>query len=69
MNEDSRKYFGFQLDGEYYTLTVLPFGWNFSPFYFCKTKRELVSYIRSLGFRVVAYADDLIVLDTLDIIR
>lgn len=49
-------------------LVILPFGLNVSPYFFSKIVRPIVSYLRSIGIRVVIYVDDLIVMAPEDVI-
>ena len=57
---DHRQFLGFQYNGSYYTWSVCPFGANFSPYFFCKTIRAVVQYLRQY-IQTVAYVDDFIV--------
>lgn len=56
-------YLGFQFEGVYYKFCVLPFGANFSPYYFCKTIRSVVQYLRQHNLHIVAYVDDFLISD------
>ncbi|MEW8544182.1 MAG: reverse transcriptase domain-containing protein [Candidatus Thiodiazotropha sp.] len=60
---------GFKFKSVYYTWSVLPFGHNCSPFYFTKTLRPVVTYLRCLGLRIVLYVDDFILFATSDNIK
>lgn len=51
---------GFEFDGRYFVMNVLPFGAAFSPFVFQKLMNRVVAYLRSLGIRVCMYLDDLV---------
>ena len=62
VRECDRKYLGFYWDGQYYQYKKLPFGLSLSPYYFCKILRPVISYLRSLGIRVVVYVDDFILM-------
>ena len=55
---EAQKYLGFCWGGRTYSWTVLPFGLCVSPYYFCKTLRPVISYLRQLGLRAVLYVDD-----------
>ena len=50
--------FGFELDGFYYAYTVLPFGWNVSPYVYQTISRCVSVYLRSLGVADFTYLDD-----------
>jgi len=58
VNSAYRDYLGFQWKGTYFRWTVLPFGLSCSPYYFNKTLRPVVGYLRSLGVRVSVFVDD-----------
>ena len=60
VHEDHRTLLGFKYKSTYYTWNVLPFGHNCSPFYFSKILRPVVTYLRSIGLRLVLYVDDFI---------
>lgn len=53
-----RDYFGFQFQNVFYRWKVLPFGWSLSPYYFNKTVRAVITYLRSIGLRVTVFVDD-----------
>lgn len=53
-----REYLGFCWSGVYYRWKVLPFGLNSSPYFFAKTVRPVLEYLRSIGLRVTVYVDD-----------
>ena len=57
-------YLGFTWRRRFYTWMVLPFGLNISPYYFCKTTRAVVHYLRQQGLRTVCYADDFLLCDS-----
>ena len=69
VNKEDQEYLGFSFKGRYYKWTVLPFGHCSSPFFFAKTLRPVISYLRSIGIRTVVYVDDFIVLAPLHLIR
>ena len=58
LKESSRKYFGFEWEGVYYTFNVLPFGWNVSPYVFNTLSTLLVSFLRERGHHALVYLDD-----------
>lgn len=60
ISKESQKYLGFQFEGKRYKWCRLPFGLSVSPYFFCKTLRPVVYYLRSLGVRVSVYVDDFI---------
>ena len=60
VHRDHQTLLGFEFKSKYYTWSVLPFGHNCSPFYFVKLLRPVVTFLRSLGIRIVLYVDDFI---------
>ena len=58
--EESRNYLCFQLQDQMFEFCVLPFGLNDSPRAFTKTLKPPVGTLRSLGFKIVVYLDDII---------
>jgi len=61
---DFRDYLGFKWKNHYFRWSVLPFGLSISPYYFNKTLRPIVSYLRSLGIRVSVFVDDFLLAAT-----
>ena len=60
VSKDSQKYLGFRWNNKTYMWTVLPFGLSASPYFFCKTIRQVIKFLRSSGFRLSVYVDDFI---------
>ena len=58
LHPDTQQYFGFEFEGRYYVYTVLPFGWNVSPYVYQTLSRLVSSYLRRLGIPDFAYLDD-----------
>lgn len=58
VSEEHRQYLSFQWNGHYYQWKVLPFGLCCSPYYFCKTLRPIVAFLRTWGIRLTVYVDD-----------
>lgn len=58
VHESLQTYLGIKWRNNYYVWTVLPFGLNASPYYFCKITRAFVNHLRDLGLRIGAYVDD-----------
>lgn len=52
------KYLGFQIDGEFFYCTALPFGLSTAPRVFTKVMRAFVGHLRGRGIRVLPYLDD-----------
>ena len=59
-----QKYFGFVWRNQYYVWRVLPFGWKASPFFFHKTVRAVITYLRVKGVRITSYVDDFLLLSS-----
>jgi hypothetical protein len=68
IHRDYHKYLGFAWKSKYYVWQVLPFGLNISPYFFCKVVRPVVTFLRSLGIRIVVYVDDMVVMSPEDTI-
>ena len=60
MEEESRNYLCFQFQDEMFQFCLLPFGLNDAPRAFTKTLKPPVGTLRSLGFKVVVYFDNII---------
>ena len=63
ISPEDQKFLGFQFEGQYYTWCVLPFGATFSPYFFSKTLRPVVQYLRQNDIKAVCYVDDFIAAD------
>ena len=66
VRREYRDLLGFMWNGQYYRFKKLPFGLALSPYYFCKILRPVVTYLRSLGLRIVLFVDDLILMSQPD---
>lgn len=62
VHRDFQDFLGFQWCGHYYVWQVLPFGLSASPYFFCKTLRPVIEYLRLKGIRLLAYMDDILIL-------
>ena len=60
IEEESRNYLCFQFQDQMFQFCVLPFGLNDAPRAFTKTLKPPVGTLRSLGFKLVVYLDDII---------
>ena len=58
INQEYRTYLGFMWRRSYYVWNVLPFGLNASPYFFNKTIRCVVQYLRCISLRVHFWVDD-----------
>ena len=70
IHKDFTKYLGFRWRNIYYEWLVLPFGLKLSPFFFGKTLRPVVQWLRNKQkLKTVCYVDDFILLDSVDSIE
>jgi hypothetical protein len=53
-----QQFLGFHFQGRYFVWQVLPFGLSSSPYFFCKTVRPVISFLRRQGVRITSYVDD-----------
>ena len=60
IEEESRNYLGFQFQNEMFQFYVLSFGLNDAARAFTETLKPPVGTLRSLGFKIVVYLDDII---------
>jgi hypothetical protein len=58
LTEESRTYVGFQLDGQYYMFTVLPFGMAPACYIYNTLSSVLAGYLRAHGIHLIFYIDD-----------
>ena len=58
IHSNSVQYLGFELNGEYFYCTALPFGLATAPRIFTKVMRAVVGYVRGGGTRCLPYLDD-----------
>ena len=56
--EEHQTYLSFQWKKQYYCWKRLPFGLNASPYFFAKTLKPVVTYVRTHGLRTALYVDD-----------
>ena len=66
IHPEYKDYFGFNWNDQFYRWNVLPFGWCNSPYFFGKTLKPVVQYLRSQGVRIVLYVDDFLILGECD---
>lgn len=66
VNPEYQKFLGFSYRNQYFVWQVCPFGLAASPYYFCKTLRPVVQYLRQAGLRTVCYVDDFLLAGTQD---
>ena len=66
---DYTDYLCFKWKNAFYKWMVTPFGGNFSPYYFCKTVREVIKYFRHKGLKTVSYVDDFYLCDDASVIQ
>lgn len=67
INRDDRKYLRFQIESQKglltYEFTAMPYGLSVAPRVFTKIMKEVISHLRSRGFRSVIYLDDILCID------
>ena len=64
VHPEHSQYLGFKYQSKYYKWVVLPFGLSVSPFYFSKTIRAVVQWLRTQNLRISCYVDDFILFDS-----
>ena len=64
VSESHQTYLGIHFEGVHYVWTVLPFGLCASPYFFTKTIRPIITYLRSQGLRITVYVDDFLLLSS-----
>ena len=69
IHKDYYDYLCFQWKNEYFNWIVTPFGGNFSPYFFCKTIREVVKHFRQNSLKTVVYVDDFYLCDDIQCIE
>ena len=63
IKDSNRKYLKFVHEGKLFCFTSLPNGLSCGPRKFTKLLKPALSYLRQLGINIVAYIDDLIIID------
>jgi ribonuclease HI len=66
VHSSHQKFLGFEWQGKFFQWKCLPFGLNSSPYFFYKTIRPVVEYLRQQGLRVVAFVDDFLLMSHYD---
>lgn len=61
LHPDSRKLVSFIFEGVAYSFNVLPFGLTSSPRIFSKLLRPVIAHLRSMGIKITAYLDDILI--------
>ena len=62
IHESHRKFLRFEFSGKLYEFTCLPFGLCVAPQFFTKLMKPIVCHLRKLGFKLVLYLDDFLLL-------
>ena len=60
IHPDHRKFLGIQWKGDWYQWKVLPFRFNGSPYFFCKTLQLVIQYLCQQGLQLVIYVDNIL---------
>nr|CAI5865149.1 unnamed protein product [Callosobruchus analis] len=63
IHKNYRKYLRFSFDDEIYEFNCLPFGLSVVPYIFTKLLKPVVATFRKHGIMLVAYLDDLLIID------
>ena len=64
VHTDDQTFLGIQWGGCYYVWQVLPFGLKCSSWYFCKTVRPVIQFLRQQNLRITSYVDDIFLMCT-----
>lgn len=65
--KSSRKYLRFRFDNDLYEFTAMPYGLSSAPRTFTKIMKEVITYLRTRGYKSVVYLDDILCIgDTYD---
>ena len=56
------KFLGIHWKGHWYQWTVLPFGFNGSPYFFCKTLPPVIQHLCQQGLRLIVYVDAILLM-------
>lgn len=62
IDQDHSKYLCFNLGKRTYQFTCLPFGLTSAPWVFTKTLKPIAALGQELGFRLVLYIDDIVLM-------
>jgi len=62
VSPSDRKFLKFQWQGVTYRFNCLPFGLSSAPWVFTKTTKPVVTFLRSIGLRIIIYIDDILIL-------
>ena len=62
IHQQDRQFLRFSTESRDYQFTCLPFGLSCAPWVFTKTLKPVLTLLRELGVRLVAYIDDILVL-------
>ena len=61
VSSSSSQFLGFEWKKVIYNWNVCPFGLSYSPYFFVKTLRPCVEFLRSKGIRLLCYMDDFLI--------
>lgn len=59
LRAEDQTYFGVRWRGEYYTFTVMPFGWSPACYIYQTLSTCVAAYLRSYSFNTIAFIDDI----------
>jgi hypothetical protein len=60
MHKTALSYMMFEWEGQYYVYCMISFGLAISPLVFSKMMKSVISHLRQLGHRILAYLDNFI---------
>lgn len=63
VKQEDTNYLCFKWKDQYYKWLVLPFGCNYSPYFFVKVVRSVIEHLRNNNVRIVGYVDDFLICD------
>lgn len=61
IHNDHQKFLTFQVEGQLYQFTCLPFGLCTAPLCFTKLMKPVISHLRTIGISLVNYLDDILI--------
>ena len=62
VSEYTSRFFCFKFGEKYYAYQALPFGFSQSPYIFTKVLKIALTQLRTMGIKIIAYLDDLLII-------
>ena len=69
VHKEHQTYLGMKWKGDYYVWKSMCFGLSASPYFFTKTLRPVIQYLRLQGLRVMTYVDDFLLCASPDLME